>query len=398
MAVLRDDADTDTIRALGELARLEAHAGTPDADALSAEALALGQDLAVDDATLADLFTTRGICHNRAGRRPEAAAYYREAARLAGQAVDPVRLGLALVNLSDVVTSTDPAAGAEAARAAAAQLRQAGARGHLAVAVTNLAQALLMTGDWNAAGAELAQAADADGLADIESLACSRALLAALRGDTPAAQAILAGLGDLRASEAPQDQTFIAVVEAFTAAARRQPAAALRHARTALDHAGILGISAEDIRWAWPLAARAAHDLADTATETRLLAVLEGYRPGRLAPMQRAERDLVRARLAASGGDPDSGPAFAAAITGLRRALHPLPPGPRAARPRRPPGRPRRRRGRGGRGRRGGRHRRPARLPAAGRPRGHHPVSHAAHRGLVTTAPARRHLPAAPSR
>ena len=56
---------------------------SPDADALSAEALALGQDLAVDDATLADLFTTRGICHGYAGRRPQAAAYFREAARLA---------------------------------------------------------------------------------------------------------------------------------------------------------------------------------------------------------------------------------------------------------------------------------------------------------------------------
>jgi hypothetical protein len=57
VAVLREDPDADTVRALGELARLEAHAGAPDADALSAEALALGQDLAVDDATLA------GLCH-----------------------------------------------------------------------------------------------------------------------------------------------------------------------------------------------------------------------------------------------------------------------------------------------------------------------------------------------
>ena len=35
--------------------------------------------------------------------------------------------------------------------------------------------------------------------------------------------------------------------------------------------------------------------------------------------MQRAERDLARARLAATGGDPDAGPAFAAAISGLRQ-------------------------------------------------------------------------------
>ena len=67
------------------------------------------------------------------------------------------------------MTGTDPAAGAEAARAAAAQLRRVGARLLLAVAVGNLAEALLMTGDWDGAGAELTQAADADGLADSKS-------------------------------------------------------------------------------------------------------------------------------------------------------------------------------------------------------------------------------------
>ena len=284
VAVLREDPDTDTVRALGELARLEVFAGSPAADALSAEALALGQALAVDEATLAGLFDTRGVCHSFAGRRPQAASYFREAARLAGQAGDTVLLGRALLNLSDTVTGTDPAAGAEAARAAAAHSRRAGARDLLAFAVANLAQALLMTGDWDAAGAELAQAADADGLAGIEFLACYRAWLAALRGDVPAAQATLAGLGDLRASEDPQDQAAIAVAEAFTAAARRQPAAALRHARAALGHAGALGISHEHLRWAWPLAARAAHDLADTAATRDLLALLDGYQPGSWPP------------------------------------------------------------------------------------------------------------------
>ena len=319
LAVLREDPDTDTVRALGGLAMLEVFAGSPAADALSAEALALGQALAVDEATLAGLFTTRGVCHDFAGRRPQAAASLREAARLAGQAGDTVRLGRALLNLSDAVTATDPAAGAEAARAAAAQLRRAGTRLHLAFAVGNLAQALLMTGDWDGAVAELAQAADADGLAGLDFLACYRAWVAALRGEASAAQAALAGLGDLRASEDPQDQALIAVAEAFTTAARRQPAAALRHARAALDHAAALGISHEGLRWAWPLAARAAHDLADTATTRDLLALLDIYQPGQLAPMQRAERDLARARLAAAAADPAVGPAFAAAIAGLRQ-------------------------------------------------------------------------------
>jgi hypothetical protein len=319
VAVLRDDPDADTARALDELATLEVVDGSPDADALSAEALALGQDLAVDDITLAGLFITRGIHIHHAGRRPQAAAYFREAARLAGQAGDAAFLGLALLDLSDAVTGTDPAAGVEAARSAAAQLRRAGDRSRLAVAVVNLAQALMMTGDWATAEAELIQAADTDGLADINILACYRAWLAALRGDLPAAQAALTGLGDLRASEAPQDQAAIAAAEAFTAAARHQPAAALRHARTVLDAGAAIGISHEFARWAWPLATRAAHDLADTDTASGLLALLEGYQPGQLAPMQRAERDLVRARLAAAGAGPDASPAFAAAVAGLRQ-------------------------------------------------------------------------------
>ena len=52
-----------------------------------------------------------------------------------------------------------------------------------------------MLGDWDTAEAELTQAADADGLADNEYLACCRAWLAALRGDAAAAQAVLAGTG-----------------------------------------------------------------------------------------------------------------------------------------------------------------------------------------------------------
>jgi hypothetical protein len=143
--------------------------------------------------------------------------------------------------------------------------------------------------------------------------------VAALRGDTRAAQEALAGLGDQWATEDPQDRAYIAVAEAFTAAARRQPAAALRHARAALDPASVLGIGFEVSRWAWPLAARSAHDLADTATVAELLMLLDGYQPGQLAPMLSAERDLVRARLSAAEGNPGADVTFAAAIADLRQ-------------------------------------------------------------------------------
>ncbi len=315
--VLRADPDTDTVHALEQLAVVEVFSGSPDADRLSTEALTLGQDLGVGASQLDGLFLTRGIHHAMSGRRPQAIAYFRESVRLATQSDSNLSVGRALLNLSDSLTVTDPTAGAEAARTAAGHLRRAGSRDFLAFAITNLGHALLLLGDWDRAGEELTQAVDSDGLADIEIIACYRGLLAALHGDAATAETMLTALADLRASEDPQDKALISIVEAFTAAARHHPQDALRHARTTAL-ASALGISHEFQRWAWPLATRAAYDLNDTAATGELLTLLGGYQPGHLAPMLRAERDLVRARLAAGDGDQAASAAFTAAISGLR--------------------------------------------------------------------------------
>ena len=147
----------------------------------------------------------------------------------------------------------------------AGHLRRTGARDYLAAAVTNLAVADMELGDWDAAEADYTQAVDSDGLADIEYFACYRGWLVALRGDAGMAETMLADLQDLRASEDAQDRALISAVEAFTAAAGHRPQDALRHARAVLAHADALGISSEFLRWAWPLAARAAFELRDTA-------------------------------------------------------------------------------------------------------------------------------------
>jgi hypothetical protein len=253
-----------------------------------------------------------------AGRRPQAIAYIRESARLATQAGDTLSLGRTLNNLSHTLTATDPAAAAAAARAATGHLRRAGARDHLAVAVFNLSQALLMLGDWDAAEAELAQAADADGLAGSEIIICHQAWLAAMRGDADRAETMMTAMPDLRASEEPQSQALVSIVEAFIAAARRQPETALRRARAVLAHAGALGVAHEATLWAWPLAARTAWELHDAAGTQELLTMLDSLQPGRLPPMLRAERDLARACLASENGDE-----LAAAITGVREQSTP---------------------------------------------------------------------------
>jgi tetratricopeptide (TPR) repeat protein len=318
LQVLRTDPDTDTVLVLQDLARLEVLAGLPDADRLTAEVMSLGQSLDVGPILLSGLFETRGLYHALGGRRPQGVAYFRESVRLATLGGDNTRLGRAQVNLSDALASTDPAAAAEAAQSALGHLRRTGARKHLAFANGNLTQALLMLGDWDAAERELTQTADSDELPDYPLLTCYRGLLAALRGDVDTAQTMLAGLGDLRTSEDPQMQGFITLVEAFTAAARRQHQDALRFARATLVHVGVVGISGEDQRWAWPLAARAAHELHDGTATSELLALLDSYQPGEIAPMLRAERDLALARLAAADGDQAAVVSFAAAVASLR--------------------------------------------------------------------------------
>jgi hypothetical protein len=326
--VLRTDPDAETVRALEQLATLEVFAGSPEADRLTAEALTLGQALDVGTEQIVGLLVSRGIYLQVAERGYESTAYLRESARIATQIGDNVSLGLALLNLSDVLSATDPAAAADAARTAAGQLRRTGRRYYLTGAVMNLFQALLMLGDWDGAEAELARAADSDGLADLDYLVCARGLLAALRGDAEGAGTMLAALGDLRATEDPQDAAMISITEAFAAVARRQLPDALRHARRALSYGDALGIKSDSPRWAWPLAVRAAHELGDTDAVRELLARLDSYQPGHLAPMLRAERDLARVRLAArdEDGDGDSdrdgaqvvAASFAAAIVSLR--------------------------------------------------------------------------------
>jgi len=316
--ILRTDPDTDTVRALEGLATLEAFAGSPDADRLTTEALYLGQALAVDTGQLCDLLNARAAYLFFAGCRAESLAYINETVRLATQAGDRFRLGRALLNLSATLGVSDPATAADAARTSADHLRRAGARDYLATAVLNLAEALIDLGDWDAAEAELTQAIDSDGLADIEYLVCIASWLTALRGDAATAATKLAALEDLRASESPQDQSALGRAEAFTAVARGQQEEAMRHARAVLALAPAIGIGHDELAWSWSLAARAAHELNDAATTRELLALLGSYQPGHIVPLLWAERDLARARLAGQGDDETAAAAFASAIASLR--------------------------------------------------------------------------------
>ncbi|MDT4943248.1 MAG: hypothetical protein QOJ34_3337 [Pseudonocardiales bacterium] len=318
LGVLTEEADTDTVRAMAQLASIHGALDHEESTRLSDEALRLGQALGVGADIMSNLFLGRAITMMRADRTSEAAAYLRESGRLAEQTGDAAQQGLALVNLADLLNIRDHRAAVEAGRAAGVVLRRAGDRWTLAFAVENLALALLAAGDWDAVAACLDEAVNDDGLADVELLGSARVLLEALRGHTETAREIQSGLTDLAVTEDAQDRTGLRLQNALIASGEGRLADALRLCRQVVDDLQVLGIGGDLARWGWPLASRVADELGDTAEVERLLAMLERYQPGELPPLLHAERELARARLAGRTDDPSAGEQFTAAVASLR--------------------------------------------------------------------------------
>ena len=158
---------------------------------------------------------------------------------------------------------------------------------------------------------------------------------------------MLAGLRDLRASEDPQDKALISLVEAFTAAARRQPKDALRHARDSArprrrprhqPRIPAVGVAARRPRR--PRTGRTQPPPASCSPCSTTTS------PGTWPPCCGPN-----ATWSAPASPPHDGDQVAARILRRRgqrpaRAEHPLPPRPRPARPRRVPHPPWRRRSR----------------------------------------------------
>ena len=319
---LEADPDTDTVRAMIELTTLEVFGGGPDAHRLASEALALGQALGVGQDRLAELFITRALAAGFQDRRVEAAADLEYAARLADRAGETVIWSRALLNLSSVLLSTDPAGAVAAGRAAVERSRQLGDRFFLPTAMANTVIGLIFIGEWDEANAILLHAMEEAGFDDANLssgyVAMYASALPALRGELAAIPAEPASLTALRASEDVQDLAAAEFVDALIAAARGELVEALRNARTVLAHAPALGIAHESVLLCWPLAARIAWQLGEDATVDELLAQLDGHPVGMVPPLLRAERNLARARQRAVAGEADADGAFAAAVDQLR--------------------------------------------------------------------------------
>jgi class 3 adenylate cyclase/tetratricopeptide (TPR) repeat protein len=319
LEVLNENPDAETVRALQQLAAVETFAGTPAAADITESVLVMAQLQGLDSDIIAGAFGHRAVWLVQHGRRAEAVAFHREAARLADKAGSSSRFGIVLMNLADVLTPIDAAAACEAASTAAEHLRRTGFRLHLIYALLNLATAALELGRWDVVETTLTSTVQEDGLSGEDEVQCYQAQFAALRGDAQLADELLAGLTEgLLDSEAPQEQAFVLNARAFAAEAAGRTEEALQHARGVLAHAEALGIASESPRWAWPLAARCALELGDLAGVRELLDMLDRYQPGQLVPLLIAERALARARLADAEGQEQASQLFAEALSSLR--------------------------------------------------------------------------------
>jgi len=317
---LRDDPTVDTMLTLSELAAVENFAGNVEAaDRLTSELLLMGEGLVAGPDQMSTAFLARGTFQTMDGRPAEAAVSYRESARLAELANRSDLVGYSLSNLANVVGMKDPAEALDVTRRAVEPLRRAADRMMIATNYGNMVMALLELGEWDEVAELLGPNGDAAALAEVEDhIRLAQAQLAGLRGDAESAEELAATLTTYRGSEDPQDLAAVAVIDALAAGAGR-PAEALSHAKVALSHNDEgLGVGSDLIRWAWVTAARAAYDLGEQDSIAELLSLVDGEMPGRLPPMLRAERDLVRARMAMAAGTPDAGEQLDAAVVAMR--------------------------------------------------------------------------------
>jgi tetratricopeptide (TPR) repeat protein len=322
LAVLSDDPDHDTVRAMTELASVETFRGAAAGYRMAAEALTLAQALDVPPAGLVETFITRGIAAEVLNRHAEAVADFEYVAKVAERFGATASWAIAMLNLANVLRTTDPVASGVAARAAVDQARQLGNRYNLCAAVSNLAVALLLAGDWDEAERVVRHSAESDGFepgsVEMAYIAIYRIVLPALRGDRDAMYESTEDIDAARTSEDAQDFSIALIVDAFQAVGRGDWREALGHAQLVLGYADALGIASESMAWAWPIAVRAAFTINDGATVDELLAQLDGYPVGHVPPLLRAERTLARAKQRAAAGEPDADAALAAAVAELR--------------------------------------------------------------------------------
>ncbi len=322
LMVLKSEPDADTVDALANLASLEIFAGNlEEGDELSSAALSEAQALGENNEVLIGLLTTRGLLHVFADRTVQAGMYYQEAARR-GEFTDSLKSFRARHNLSDVLMTSDPRAALLVARESVDYGRRVGQQTLHRLAISNLLQALLITGEWDEFDDVYNHATREEGLGDDIWVATMIALLRAFRGDRPGILALRPVVLSFGETDDPQELAMHAILSAVLADADGGIAESLAHAENALTYTESVGLSSEVLRFGWPLGANAALALGDLPKVEALLKWLGQHRPGHIPALTRGDAQRVRGRLLAAKGE-QAAEVFAAATQALQRAGSP---------------------------------------------------------------------------
>jgi Xaa-Pro aminopeptidase len=124
-------------------------------------------------------------------------------------------------------------------------------------------------------------------------------------------------------TEDPSELAYRTLIEAHLAVAEGRYELGLEKAQDALAAAWDGSIQLDEMEWTWPLAVRAAFEVADDAAIDGLIGRLDTRNDAQLLRLLRAERALARARRAARHGDPSADELFEAAIAGERNLATP---------------------------------------------------------------------------
>jgi hypothetical protein len=227
--------------------------------------------------------------------------YSIELAERAGDLAQQIR---ATNNLANACLMTDPQTAADLARSAAALARLSGDSDMLGTALSTVAEALLLSGDWHEALTVLGAAGSPD--ADLqldEDQQVMVAVLLTLRGDLVEA-AKHAVLTQSRSNQDVQDRAFVAWLDAELAAAAGDSARVLELARE-LYTESYFSLTMVSAVYVWVRGVRSAFELGDAAEVHRFVGFLETQPRGFLPAILRSNLCLTRARVAALEGEPD---------------------------------------------------------------------------------------------
>ncbi len=258
-----------------------------------------------DDAYVAEAYVGFALHHMVSGMRGLGRVVFTAAAELARREHQLVTLSRALVNLNVTWASDDAALAREYGIEAVGVSRRAGVAIALSSAMSNLALACLVTGDWDDALAYADEAIVDEPLAELV-----RARIASARGTS---WRMPSEMEDSRyAGDDLSLRCFVELNRALDAQVTSRPAGALARqaAETAYSVAGMY----DDFTLIWMVATEVAWADGDRASLAELLALADSHSGAHPAGV-RAQRNRIAGLLAASAGDD------AAAETHLRDAI-----------------------------------------------------------------------------